>query len=111
MSFSAFRSTPKTRIRCFSKISRERQESLNRYLIITTRKPSFQLSAVTDHFAFLDTLRARGQLELSGAFTDKTGGAYVLLANTLEEATDIAFADPLNTTNSSAIMVHEWAAK
>jgi len=84
---------------------------MNRYLIITTRKPSFQISAVTDHFVFLDTLRAKGKLELSGAFTDKTGGAYVLLAETLEEANAIALEDPLHTTNSSAITVREWAAK
>ncbi|HEY5753553.1 MAG TPA: YciI family protein [Chthoniobacterales bacterium] len=82
-----------------------------RYLILTVRKPTFNESVLPDHFTFLDGLRGRGKVELSGGFTDKTGGAYVLLAENQEEAEAIAFADPIHVTNSSSVSVHEWNAR
>ena len=84
---------------------------MTRYLLITQRTPNFDPRVVQDHFDFLDELRARDQLELSGAFTDKTGGAYILRGVSLEEAQSIAAADPLATSGSSTITVHEWDAK
>lgn len=82
-----------------------------RYLILTVRKPTFQESILPAHFAFLDGLRAQGKVELAGGFTDKTGGAYVVLADNPDEASAIAFADPIHISNSSFVSVHEWNAK
>jgi uncharacterized protein YciI len=53
-----------------------------RYLVMVMRTPQFQLSAVEPHQAFLETLRKKGQLEMAGPFTDKTGGAYLMVAET-----------------------------
>jgi uncharacterized protein YciI len=50
-------------------------------------------------------------LELAGPFSDKSGGAYVLKADTLEEAQALAFDDPVHITGSSAVTVYEWNAK
>lgn len=82
-----------------------------RYLVMVMRTPQFQLSAVEPHQAFLEALRKKGQLEMAGPFTDKTGGAYVMVAENLEAAQALAFTDPLHTTQSSIVTVHEWIAK
>ncbi|GAE53044.1 YCII-related domain superfamily protein [Xanthomonas arboricola pv. pruni str. MAFF 311562] len=50
-----------------------------RYLVVAMRKPDFPADVVQPHRAFLDTLRAAGQLELTGGFSDGSGGAYVLI--------------------------------
>ena len=82
-----------------------------RYLVTTFRTPQFQMSVIDEHYAFLDRLRAQNKLELAGPFTDKSGGAYVILADNLEEAQAIAFSDPVHTSGSSKVTVYEWNAK
>ncbi len=82
-----------------------------RYLVTTFRTPQFKTSVIDDHYAFLDRLRQQGKLELAGPFTDKTGGAYVIRAENLEEAKSLAFSDPVHTTKSSVVSVYEWNAK
>ena len=80
------------------------------YLVLMFRTPDFQSSALEAHVAFLDSLRAKGCIEMAGPFTDKTGGAYLLRAADLGEAVALAFSDPLHTTGSSRVTVHEWKA-
>lgn len=82
-----------------------------RYLVTTFRTPQFQTSVIDEHYAFLDRLRQQGKLEMAGPFTDKSGGAYIIKAADLEEARALAFSDPVHTTNSSLVTVHEWNAK
>ena len=48
---------------------------------------------------------------MAGPFADRSGGAYLLWADSLEAATAIAHADPLHATGSSELVVHEWSAK
>lgn len=79
-----------------------------RYLIITTRTPRFNPAHLTGHFAHLDQLKAKGQLELSGPFTDDTGGAYLIQAASRAEADRIANADPVIASGSSTATVKEW---
>ncbi|MFZ5843245.1 MAG: YciI family protein [Pseudomonadota bacterium] len=83
---------------------------MTRYLVMVMRTPQFQDAAIVPHQAFLEALRRNGQLELAGPFTDKTGGAYVIRAESLAAAQAVAFADPLHTTRSSLVTVHEWNA-
>lgn len=82
-----------------------------RYLVITLRTSEFDPTAVAGHYAFLDRLRGEGRIELAGPFTDRSGGAYLLEAEDLGEATAIAHRDPLHMTGSSQITVREWDAK
>ncbi|WP_242108695.1 YciI family protein [Luteimonas aquatica] len=84
---------------------------MQRYLVLTLRKPSFDPAVIQPHYAFLDTLREKGQLELAGPFADKSGGAYLLRADSLEAALAIAHADPVHVSGSSEVTVREWAAK
>jgi uncharacterized protein YciI len=83
--------------------------TITRYLVVAMRRPDFDEAVVAPHLAFLDELRVRGQLAMTGGFADRTGGAYVLenIAG-LEQARAIVAADPLVTTGSSDLTVHEW---
>lgn len=82
---------------------------MTRYLVMAMRRPSFGDAVIAPHLAFLDELRAAGQLEMTGGFSDKTGGAYVLVnVASLEEAKEIAARDPLALTGTSDLTVYEW---
>lgn len=84
---------------------------MKRYLVMAMRKPDFDDAVVAPHLAFLDVLRNDGRLEMTGGFSDKSGGAYVLNVESLAEAQRIAAADPLATSDSSALTVYEWNAR
>jgi len=82
---------------------------MTRYLVMAMRRPSFDDAVIAPHLAFLDELRAAGQLEMTGGFSDRTGGAYVLVnVASLEEAKAIAARDPLALTGTSDLTVYEW---
>jgi uncharacterized protein YciI len=82
--------------------------AMKRYLVLTLRTPQFDPAVLVPHCLHLDQLRARGQLELSGPFADRSGGAYLVRAASLDEAQAIAFSDPVHVTGSSRVMVYEW---
>ncbi|HEY2394756.1 MAG TPA: YciI family protein [Rudaea sp.] len=81
----------------------------SKYLVIAPRTPGFDASVIDPHQRFLDELRSQGLLELTGPFTDKSGGAYLLSAASLAEAHAIVARDPLSTSGASALSVYEWA--
>ena len=81
---------------------------MKRYLVLAMRKPEFSDAAIAPHLEFLDQLRQAGQLEMTGGFSDRSGGAYVLLVESLAAAKAIAEADPLTTSGSSVVTVYEW---
>ena len=82
---------------------------MKRYLVMAMRRPTFDERVVAPHLAFLDGLRASGQLEMTGGFSDKTGGAYVLVnVDSMEQARAIAARDPLATQGTSDLTVYEW---
>lgn len=82
---------------------------MTRYLVMAMRRPSFDDAVIAPHLAFLDELRAAGQLEMTGGFSDKSGGAYVLVnVASLDEAKAIIARDPLALTGTSDLTVYEW---
>ncbi|WP_454831403.1 YciI family protein [Pseudoxanthomonas wuyuanensis] len=81
---------------------------MKRYLVMAMRNPDFSDEVIAPHLAFLDELRAAGQLEMTGGFSDRSGGAYVLNVESLAQAQAIAARDPLVTSSSSQITVYEW---
>ena len=82
---------------------------MTRYLVMAMRRPSFDDAVIAPHLAFLDELRAAGQLEMTGGFSDRSGGAYVLVnVASLEAAKAIAARDPLALTGTSDLTVYEW---
>lgn len=83
---------------------------MNRYLILLIRRPHLDPAVVPLHLAFLEGLREEGRLELSGGFSDKSGGAYLLHAADLAEATAIVQNDPAHVSGGWDITVREWLA-
>jgi uncharacterized protein YciI len=83
---------------------------MNRYLILLMRRPDLDPAAVPLHRAFLDGLREQGRVELSGGFSDKSGGAYLLHAADMTEATAIVHSDPAHVSGGWDITVYEWQA-
>ena len=84
---------------------------MQRYLIMTLRTEQFDPAVIELHYAHLDRLRERGVLELFGPFADKSGGAYLIRAQDLDEARAIAHSDPVHASGSSRVTVYEWNAK
>ena len=82
---------------------------MTRYLVMAMRRPSFDDAVIAPHLAFLEELRAMGQLEMTGGFSDRSGGAYVLVnVSSLDEARPVAARDPLALTGTSDLTVYEW---
>ena len=83
---------------------------MKRYLIMVMRTPDFDASLIDAHMQFIAEQRSADRIELSGGFSDKSGGAYLLRATSLDEATTIAHSDPLHQGRSSVVSVYEWTA-
>ncbi|RCS31049.1 hypothetical protein DEO45_04725 [Rhodanobacter denitrificans] len=81
---------------------------MNRYLVLLIRRPHLDPAVVPLHRAFLEGLRAEGRVELSGGFSDKSGGAYLLHAVDLAEATALVHNDPAYVSGGWDITVYEW---
>ena len=81
---------------------------MKHYLVLAMRNADFDEGVIGPHLKFLDVLRAQGKLETTGGFSDRSGGAYVLLADTMAEAQALVDADPLATSGSSSMTVYEW---
>jgi uncharacterized protein YciI len=79
-----------------------------KYLVLAIRRPAFRPEVGEAHQAFLAGLRQEGMLVMNGPFGDKTGGAYVLQAESLEQAQAIAHCDPLHVEGCSDLSVWEW---
>ncbi|MGB5939599.1 MAG: YciI family protein [Rhodanobacter sp.] len=83
---------------------------MNRYLVLMIRRPHLDPAVVPLHLAFVQGLREAGRVELSGGFSDKSGGAYVLRAADLAEATALVHEDPAHVSGGWDITVYEWQA-
>ncbi|TAM99838.1 MAG: hypothetical protein EPN40_04705 [Rhodanobacteraceae bacterium] len=78
------------------------------FLVLAMRIPRFDPAVIPAHYAHLDALKVDGRLEAFGPFPDKSGGAYLVRAESLQDAQVLAFADPVYLTGSSEVTVREW---
>ncbi|MFI5717024.1 YciI family protein [Nocardia sp. NPDC051750] len=81
---------------------------MRKYLVLALRAPAYDPAVGEPHRQFLDGLRAQGMLQEAGPFTDGTGGAYIVLADSRAAAEAVVFTDPLHTSGSSELTVYEW---
>jgi uncharacterized protein YciI len=91
-------------------VVRAKIAGMNRYLVLVMRNPGFDVALVDAHRDFLASLRERGAIELAGGFGDRSGGAYLLRAASMDEAQATALLDPLHLARASTITVYEWNA-
>lgn len=78
------------------------------YLVLAMRTPRWDDAVAGPHREWLAGVRAAGQLDRSGGFSDGSGGAYVLLAENLDAARELVRTDPIHTTGASELTVYEW---
>lgn len=81
---------------------------MKHFLVMLMRRPQVDLAVVPLHHQFLVSLREQGRNEMSGGFADKSGGAYLLRAESMEEALAIAHSDPAHTSGGWDVTVYEW---
>jgi uncharacterized protein YciI len=60
------------------------------------------------HLAYLQQLKQRGVLLLSGPFADRQGGMVIIQAETSAAAEAIAQADPLVSSGVDSYTLREW---
>jgi len=60
------------------------------------------------HLGYLQELKQRGTLLLSGPFADRTGGLVMVRAASREEAESLALADPLVKSGVDGYELFEW---
>jgi len=60
------------------------------------------------HLSYLEELKKQGKLLLAGRFSDGTGGAYILVAESIGEAERIAKADPYHSSGVRRYTLKEW---
>ncbi|WP_043929735.1 YciI family protein [Bacillus sp. EB01] len=83
---------------------------MKKYLVFIERKPSFTGNLIPGHREFLGKLKESERLLTAGAFEDHTGGAYVLSAESLEEARETVSKDPMNDESEATYKIREWNA-
>lgn len=81
---------------------------MDSFLVFIERKSTFTGAQNTGHREFLGELRESGKLVEAGAFTDQSGGAYVLQASTIDEALEVVSHDPMNISSECIYRVKEW---
>lgn len=84
---------------------------MKRFLFYNQRTENWSSESLPHHLAYLAELRAAGKIELSGGFTDLSGGAVIVRADSLAEAQAIAANDPITKMGTHKISVHEWKAE
>lgn len=64
------------------------------YVYLMKNEKPLNEELIKRHVEYLKSLKSQGKLVLCGPFADYPGGMVIFLAENLEEATDIAKADP-----------------
>jgi len=60
------------------------------------------------HLSYMSRLKREGKLKMAGRFTDGSGGMYILVANSLEEANSLAKMDPYHANGLRTYVIREW---
>ncbi len=60
------------------------------------------------HLTYLTRLKEEGRLQMAGRFSDGTGGMYILMANSLEEAEKMAKNDPYHANHLRRFTITGW---
>lgn len=81
---------------------------MKKFLVMIQRKPSFTGESLQGHREFLINLKETNNLFLAGGFEDASGGAYVLQATSLEEASNMFKNDPMYQENESVYTIKQW---
>jgi len=86
--------------------------AMKRYLVVLMRRrDGFDAALIPKHKQYLDDLAAQGRIEMTGPFSDGSGGAYLLRAQDIDEATQLIHADPGYQGGGWDITFYEWQVR
>ncbi|MDQ0416414.1 uncharacterized protein YciI [Croceifilum oryzae] len=78
--------------------------------ILHMEKPELNLEFRVAHVDYLTNLEQQGKIFAKGPFTDGAGGLVIYLADSLEEAQELAGNDPYVLQGVRRLELHEWKA-
>ncbi|MDR6225097.1 YciI family protein [Desmospora profundinema] len=76
--------------------------------ILHMEKPELNQTYRPQHLEYLNALEKQGKIFAKGPFADGTGGMVVYIADSLEEAKELAENDPYVTEGVRRLELHEW---
>lgn len=86
---------------------------MSEYIVISNRVVQKEIAGSyrTAHLDYLTELKSSGKLKMAGKFSDSSGGLYVVVANSYEEAVGLANADPYHSNKFRNYTLKEWERK
>ncbi|OZM56102.1 hypothetical protein CIB95_13415 [Lottiidibacillus patelloidae] len=76
--------------------------------ILHMEKPELNQTYRQDHLSYLEKLESQGKLFKKGPFVDGSGGMVIYIADTLDEAQQLAEQDPYVEKGVRKLELHEW---
>ncbi|MBO8164327.1 MAG: hypothetical protein H0Z34_11500 [Brevibacillus sp.] len=76
--------------------------------ILTIVDPDLNAKIRPAHLDYINQLFLQDKVVMAGPFTDKRGGMVIYRANSLEEARQMAEADPVVAQGARTLELREW---
>ncbi|MDT8860669.1 YciI family protein [Alkalihalobacillus sp. MEB130] len=76
--------------------------------ILLMEKPDLNMTYRPQHLEYLEKLESEGKVFAKGPFVDGAGGLVIYQANSIEEARELAEADPYIIHGVRSLQLHEW---
>jgi uncharacterized protein YciI len=76
--------------------------------ILHMEKPELNQEFRQDHLDYLTALENDGKIFAKGLFVDGAGGMVIYVADSLEEAEELAKKDPYVVKGVRRLELHEW---
>ena len=76
--------------------------------ILHMERPELNQTFRPQHLAYLENLRKQGKIFAMGPFADGAGGMVIYIADSLEEAREMAENDPYVVEGVRRLELHEW---
>ncbi|MGZ4164890.1 MAG: YciI family protein [Tumebacillaceae bacterium] len=76
--------------------------------ILHMKQPELNLEYRPHHLEYLEGLEQQGKIFARGPFVDGSGGMVVYIAESMEEAVQLAKQDPYVANGVRELELHEW---
>jgi uncharacterized protein len=76
--------------------------------ILHMEKPELNQKFRPDHLEYLDSLQKQEKVFAKGPFVDGTGGLVIYIADSLDDAKQMAEKDPYILEGVRRLELHEW---
>lgn len=76
--------------------------------ILHMQDPEKNQTLRPQHLGYIEKLEQQGKIFAKGPFTDGAGGLVIYIADSLEEAKELANQDPYVVEGVRRLELHEW---